>query len=66
MADPGLLHEDSRVELIQGRIIDMPPIVPPPPHSGMVDVLLLINVADTSLGFDRNLKAPLYAQSSIA
>ena len=30
------------------------------------DVLLLIEVADSSLDFDRNIKAPLYAQSGIA
>ena len=33
---------------------------------GPDDVLLLIEVADTSLDFDRNVKAPLYAQSGIA
>jgi Uma2 family endonuclease len=32
---------------------------------GPADVLLLIEVADTSLDFDRNVKAPLYAQSGI-
>ena len=116
MADAGLFHEDSRVELIQGQIIDMSPIGSP--HFGMVnrlnrllvplvgvrglvsvqnpvrldpgsepqpdiailkpraddyetgapgpdDVLLLIEVADTSLDFDRNVKVPLYAQSGI-
>ena len=33
---------------------------------GPSDVLLLIEVADTSLDFDRAVKAPLYAQSGIA
>ncbi len=116
MADAGLFHENPRVELIQGQIIDMAAIGSP--HFGMVnrltrllvplvgvrglvsvqnpvrldprsepqpdvailkprtddyetgapgpdDVLLLIEVADTSLDFDRNVKAPLYAQSGI-
>ena len=31
-----------------------------------VDVLLLIEVADTSLAFDRDVKLPLYARSGIA
>ena len=33
---------------------------------GPGDVLLLIEVADTSLDFDRSVKAPLYARSGIA
>jgi len=33
---------------------------------GPGDVLLLIEVADTSLDFDRSVKAPLYAGSGIA
>lgn len=117
MTEADLFHENPRVELIQGQIIDMAPIGSP--HFGMVnrltrllvplvsarglvsvqnpvrldprsepqpdvailkpraddyetgvpgpsDVLLLIEVADTSLDFDRNVKAPLYAQSGIA
>ena len=117
MTEAGLFHEDSRIELIKGQLIDMSPITSP--HFGMVnrltrllfplvgtrglvsvqnpvrldpgsepqpdvatlkpraddyetgapgpdDVLLLIEVADTSLDFDRNVKAPLYAQSGIA
>ena len=117
MTKVGLFHEDSRVELIKGQLIDMAVISSP--HFGMVnrltrllfpivgtrglvsvqnpvrldprsepqpdvailkpraddyetgaptpdDVLLLIEVADSSLDFDRNVKAPLYAQSGIA
>ena len=116
MADAGLFHEDSRIELIQGQIIDMSPIGAP--HVGMVnrlnrllvplvgargivsvqnpvrlddgsepqpdvtilhprmdeedagtpgpaDVLLLIEVADSSLGFDQATKLPLYAGAGI-
>lgn len=117
MAGAGILTEDSRVELIRGRIIDMAPIGAP--HLGMVnrlnrllsallagraivsvqnpvrlddgsepepdiavlrprdddyasatpradDVLLVIEVADTSLADDRAIKAPLYGESGIA
>jgi Uma2 family endonuclease len=116
MAGAGILGEDSRVELIRGRIVDMAPINAP--HLGMVnrltrllpivlagrgmlsvqnpvrlddgsepepdvavlrpraddyetatprasDVLLIIEVADTSLVEDREVKGPLYAESGI-
>lgn len=33
---------------------------------GPADVLLLVEVADSSLGFDRNVKLPLYARAGIA
>ncbi len=117
MVEAGLFHEDSRVELIRGQIIDMPAIgvphfrmvnrltrllVPlvgargivsvqnpvrldngsePQPDvtilhprmdekdagtPGPADVLLLIEVADSSLGFDRGIKLPLYAEAGIS
>jgi hypothetical protein len=34
-------------------------------HPSAADVLLLVEVADTSLGHDRSVKLPLYAQSGI-
>ncbi|MDX1532353.1 MAG: Uma2 family endonuclease, partial [Rhodothermales bacterium] len=35
-------------------------------HPGPADVLLLVEVADTSAGVDRRVKLPLYARSGIA
>lgn len=117
MVDAGLLTEDSRVELIDGVIVDMPPIGPghsgnvnwftdvfrelfggaaqlsiqnplrlglrvePRPnvmllrirevhyrtsHPGPDDVLLLVEVADSSLSYDRKTKARIYARAGIA
>lgn len=116
MGEAGILGEDARVELIEGELVDMPPIGSE--HAGEVrilihiltravgdlaivdaqnpmvlsedsepqpdimllkprkdfytrshprpgDVLLLIEVADTSAHYDRTVKVPLYAQHSI-
>ena len=116
MAEAGILHEDDRVELIEGKIIQMaaigsrhaacvkrlnkllvhvvgdsgivgtqdPVLLPdrsePEPdltvlrpredfyaesHPVPEDVLLLIEVSDTSLEFDREVKLPLYARAGI-
>lgn len=116
MVDVGILDEDSRVELIEGELIEMPPIGAP--HAGAVnmltrsfvlgsrdqavvsiqnglrlsdlslpqpdvvvlkphassystrlpttkDVLLLVEVAHSTLNYDRNRKLPLYARHGI-
>lgn len=116
MAEAGIFHEDDRVELIEGKIIQMaaigsrhaacvkrlnkllvrevgdsgvvgaqdpvvlPDISEPEPdltvlrprddfyaagHPVPEDVLLLIEVSDTSLEYDRDVKVPLYARAGI-
>jgi hypothetical protein len=110
MGEAGILHEDDRVELIEGEIVEMAAIgtrhfscvnrlnwllvmsvgdeavvsvqnpvrlnehTEPQPDLTVIrprnytealpvpeDVLLLIEVSDTTLAYDRNIKLPLYA-----
>lgn len=115
MAEAGILHEDDRVELINGEIIQtsamgakhaecvsaltefiverlrgqgrvrtqlpihLDDLSEPEPdfvvarpghyrqaHPTPVDILLLVEVADSSLDFDHDVKQPLYAKAGIA
>lgn len=117
MAQAGILHEDDRVELLDGEVVEMAPIgsrhagvvlwlstwfsaalagralvnvqspvrlslhsepepdialLRPRPdfytasHPAPGDVLLLIEVADTSLVYDRDVKLPRYAAAGIS
>ena len=114
MAEAGILHEDDRVELIEGELSEMTPVgarhanvvrklnqilsqqindqflidvqnpvrlnenSEPEPDLAVIrnrdyrdslpgpeDVLFLIEVSDTTLSYDRNVKLPLYARSGI-
>jgi len=116
LADIGILDEDERVELIEGRIVQMAPknvphaiatkranrcltrllgdqaivgvqdpillnnysepepdlVLAAPPderylehHPGPKDIFLVLEVADSSLAYDRSVKGPLFAQNGI-
>jgi Uma2 family endonuclease len=114
MGEAGILHEDDRVELIEGELVEMAAIgtkhfscvnrltrllvmnvgdeaivsvqnpvrlneyTEPQPDltvirprdyrlslPGPEDVLLLIEVSDTTLAYDRGIKLPLYARAGI-
>ena len=116
MGEAGVFHEDDRVELVDGQVVEMSPIGPE--HAGCVgaltgllarlvgdravvwvqnpidlselaepqpdvallsprpdayrtahpqpeDILLVIEVADTTVTYDRDVKLPLYARAGI-
>jgi Uma2 family endonuclease len=117
MVETDILHEDDRVELLHGEIVDMPPIGPghaagvnrllnaflplqgerkaiisvqnpihlgehsePQPdltllklrpdfyaqgHPGPQEILLVVEVMESSAGYDREVKVPLYARFGI-
>jgi Uma2 family endonuclease len=75
LAEAGILREDDRVELLEGEIFEMSPISSR--HASCVtrlnhllptprDVLLVIEVCETSGEFDRHVKLPLYAKAGIS
>ncbi len=116
MVEAGVIQPDERVELLDGEVVEMPPINPPHAsrvdrcnahlgralgpgviirvqsplhlselsmpepdltvlahrddyyasrHPTVADVLLLVEVGDTSARFDREVKLPLYAAASV-
>ncbi len=116
MGEAGVFHEDDRVELIDGQVVEMTPIGPRhavcvdrlngrlsrlvgdsaivrvqspvllgaraevepdlallrPPferyrevHPRPAEIMLVIEVADTSVEYDRSIKIPLYARAEI-
>src|SRR6266516_316286 len=60
MAELGILDEDDRVALLKPRADGYRAA-----HPGPGDILLVIEVADTSGQADRDLKVPLYARAGI-
>jgi Uma2 family endonuclease len=116
LVDTGVLHEDERIELIEGRIVRMPPknvdhalatnrtircftralgerviisgqnpillndfsepepdiVLAAPPderylenHPTPKDIFLVMEIADSSLAYDREIKCPLFAENGI-
>lgn len=66
MGEAGILHEDDRVELIDGELIRMAPIGSL--HGGLLsrlNRLLVIEVADSTLRYDRDYKLRFYAASGV-
>ena len=65
MGEAGIFHTDSRLELLEGSIYEMSPIGSRHAHPQPADVLLVIEVADTTLDSDRRYKLPLHAKAGI-
>jgi Uma2 family endonuclease len=74
MGEAGVFPQGARVELIEGEVIEPEPdiaVLRPradfyrTAHPGPTDVLLLVEIADSSLVYDRDVNMPLYACSGI-
>jgi len=74
MVDAGILNEHDRGELIRGEIVQMEPDIIllawrddfyRAALPGPADVALLVEVAGSSLRYDRRLKGPLYAEAGV-
>src|SRR6266511_3059274 len=73
MAEVGILGEDDRVELLDGDSEPEPDVAVVEPrddfyagaHPTPAEILLIVEVADTSLRYDRLRKVPDYARAGI-
>lgn len=81
MGEAGVFAPDARLELIEGEIFEMAPIHPPhagrvnqlaarkdfytSAHPKPADVLLVVEVSDSTVAFDLERKVPLYARAGI-
>ena len=77
MGEIGVLAPNARVELIDGEIIDKAPIssrdwatvnrisLALKKEPTVAETLLLVEVADSSVRYDREVKLPLYAQRGV-
>ena len=60
LGETAILDEDSRVELIGGDLIQKPAI-----GTCHADVLLVVEVSDSTLAYDRGTKLRLYARAGV-
>jgi Uma2 family endonuclease len=75
MAEAGILGEDERVELMLDPHTEVQPDIAlvharddfyAASHPGPKDLVLVIEVTETSMTYDRSVKLPLYARAGVA